>query len=180
MFNLTTPNIENTVILKENINKDKSIFPILNYSLIKKLKKNCYKVDFNIVKTLLNRKIDVNSKDSLGQTPIYYAIELINKELIEILLNNNQIKYSIKNIENKFGQTPLDYSIKIFNDHADNNTLDKVKIRSFKIIEKIINTDEIFNKNIIVESEYFFPYLILSLCNYFETINLTVIYYKER
>jgi ankyrin repeat protein len=172
MFNLTNKNIENTVILKETIDKNKSIFPILNYSLVKKLKKNCYKIDLSLIEEILKIKFDVNAKDSLGQTPIYYAIELINKELIKILLTNNQIKLSILKIENKFGQNPLDYAIKIFDDHITDNTLDKVRFRAFKVIEKIINTDEIYDGNIIIETEYFFPYLLLLLCNYFESITL--------
>lgn len=75
--------------------------------------------DGKSVKNLVNIGIDVNHKNSLGQTPLHLAIAYGNLEIVNLLLSaSNNINL---HIEDKDGCTPLDYA-------SDCNNLKMVKI----------------------------------------------------
>lgn len=60
-----------------------------------------------LAKILLENKADPNIADTMGITPLIYAIQFENKELVELLL-----KYKAsKTVKDKEGKTPMDYAI---------------------------------------------------------------------
>ncbi|KAF2515825.1 ankyrin repeat domain-containing protein [Flavobacterium salilacus subsp. salilacus] len=64
------------------------------------------KGDINMAKVLLENKADPNIADPLGVTPLVYAVQFENTELIKLLL---EYKAS-KTYKDKEGRTPLDHA----------------------------------------------------------------------
>ena len=118
-----------------------SLFPINNMIH--------YNFNLNSIKSLLDKKSDINELNYEGGFPLYYAVKNANNKLIDFLLENkadvnkqfynkNFIKYE------KNGYTPLHIAtsylnmnicIKLINNKADPNILD---IRGNKPLEKVL------------------------------------------
>jgi len=67
------------------------------------MKKKTQAVEF-----LLDKYLDINVKDKIGNTPLHYAVILENDEIIELLLNKNADPFT-QNIE---GESPYDLATK--------------------------------------------------------------------
>lgn len=64
----------------------------------------CYKIDHKIIKLLLSSGANINIKDNMGRTPIYYAVSMMNKDVVELFKSG-----SLKKLKDKFGKTPIQY-----------------------------------------------------------------------
>lgn len=88
--------------------KQSNVVKLINFNYaINSIEKTCFKVDPNIIKLLLSKGAYVNDKDILGNCPIYYAIEMQNKDVIDLLLSHGSVVYNSK-FNNKFGKNILD------------------------------------------------------------------------
>lgn len=103
----------------------------------------CFEIDTNAINKLISNGTDSNAKDSMGNVPLIYAIDIKHIDTINALLLSRVSTHSDLSV-NRNGLTPLTYS------------LNKLKNCSNKInINKIIN-DSItkIEKNISAESNY--------------------------
>lgn len=72
-----------------------------------------------IVKIITNKRIDsdttldINSKTKTGDTALHIACNLQEKEIVEILLKNDEIEINAQDFENEF--TPLIYAVNLSN-----------------------------------------------------------------
>lgn len=88
--------------------QESTIVKLINFNhTINSIEKACFKVDPKIVELLLKKGAYVNSKDIIGNTPIYYAIEMQNKDIVDLLLNNGAVVYN-QHFNNKFGKNILE------------------------------------------------------------------------
>lgn len=123
----------------------------------------CFLLEPNIVKNLLNKKSNVNKKDIQGNTPIFYAIENRHIELINILLENGA-SVRAQTAKNKMGYTPYEYLRTIYLElintiMPDGNINYLTDILNEKIITKIRETPST-KKNILRHTKMIFPMLI--------------------
>ena len=72
----------------------------LNSNLHLAVKENIEK----LVKYFLDKNYNPNEQNNLGDTPLHYAIQLKNKNIIQLLMNDG----GDLNIQNKKGFSPLD------------------------------------------------------------------------
>lgn len=99
---ITVGNLNDPVVKKNNVVK----LINFNYS-INSLEQVCFKVDPNIIKLLLKNGAYVNCQDINLNSPIYYAVEMQNKQAIDILLHYGAVVYNPK-FQNRFGKNVLD------------------------------------------------------------------------
>jgi ankyrin repeat protein len=87
---------------------------------------SCYLVNTDIVDLLLNpiskyvKRPNLNNKDNLGQSPVFYAIDTQNIGLIKKLLPGSEIK----TLTNRMGYSALQYTINEQRDNINDNYLD--------------------------------------------------------
>lgn len=90
-------------------NETKNIVSISNYDyVIDSTNKICFNVNKDIVLLLIKHNADINACDNIGNSPLYYSIEMKNKEIIKLLISYNA---SSNRNKNKLGFTPLSYSL---------------------------------------------------------------------
>jgi hypothetical protein len=119
---------KSTVVIKDqdeldhNQNKlskfDHYIFSINYHSGNTTFEKMCFKIEMDVLESLINNFSSINHQDSVGNTPLHYAINIQHKEAIELLIKNGAKIIGVKNESN---QTPLDYAIDLLKMH--NKTL---------------------------------------------------------
>lgn len=96
--------------LNEEQDKLNPIQKLLNYNYeINSIEQTCYKIDYDVINTLIDNKADINARDNLGNGPIFYAIEMQNVKLIEFLTSKGALSLN-KNSKNRMGKTPLEYA----------------------------------------------------------------------
>lgn len=105
-------NRKNDLVTAGNLNdapkKELNVIKLINFNYaINSIEKICFKVNPKIISLLLKKGANLNSKDSNGNTPLYYAIEMQNKEVIDLLLSNGAVVYN-QRMDNKFGKSILD------------------------------------------------------------------------
>lgn len=66
----------------------------------------CFDYDIESIKLLLKNHVDVNKRDIEGNTPIYYAINILNYELVKQLIER---KASVFRTTNIYKYSPFDY-----------------------------------------------------------------------
>jgi ankyrin repeat protein len=71
-------------------------------------KDTCYKIDTEVTKVLLEKKADPNIKDIVGFSPIKYAIEMQNTDIIDLLISNNATLHT-NDMNNIFKNTVKKY-----------------------------------------------------------------------
>lgn len=93
--------------IHEDHNKSNTIHKLLNFNYnINSLEQSCFKYDIDIIKLLIDSNISINAKDNLGNTALYYAVEMKNTDLVQLLLNNGSAIDTIS--KNKLGKTVLE------------------------------------------------------------------------
>ncbi|GJQ87249.1 hypothetical protein Trydic_g20277 [Trypoxylus dichotomus] len=103
------------------------------------------------IQTLLNYKADVNSKDELNRSPLYWAIEKRDVALIELLLSSG----ADTNVVDIYGWTPITYAIKrnkdtidmLLNDEIDINSTSKLDPTDLDEGSKVLKIIELLLKN---------------------------------
>lgn len=156
------------LLLREKEQIDPNQHIIYNYSFsTKAYEKRCYIVDPDITKLLINNNARINQKDFSGNTPIYYAIELQNLEVVNILINYNaSVNNSLS--RNLIGLTPLLHTLKLYQAHLDIlQNIDKLSDQLFdKVITYIKNKPE-YKNNILKYSNNIFKEVVLIINHHF-------------
>lgn len=84
----------------------------------------CFNFDIKIIEELIKANANVALKDSDGNTPIYYAIDLLNKDVItQILHDRNKEHLYSKNIYNI---SPINHILNIFKKLIDDLNWEKL------------------------------------------------------
>ena len=138
-------------ILGSNLNmnpvKNDDIIKVVNFNYdISSLEEICFKIDDNIIKLLLDNKADVNAKDNIGNSPIFYAIELQSPSIIKLLIKYGAIKNEIRG-KNKNGLTPLEFTIKQASDSI-NKIQSKKEICKYLTDNLLENFRKKYNNNV--------------------------------
>ena len=154
------------------------IFSINYHSGNTKFEKMCFKIDNELVNLLLKKHSNINKKDTVGNTPIYYAINIQHTEIINILLNWDA---KLIGTQNNSSQTPLDYAIDLFQVHNNvlfgnededkdidlSEMLNKKLCASYiKSIEKYIDEQGKYKNNYIKFIETSLPMMIIMYNQY--------------
>jgi hypothetical protein len=101
---------------------------ILNFNYeLNSLEQICYKIDSDVVSLLIKNKADINAKDNLGNTPLYYAIETQNIEMVRLLTSSGAV-ISHNNYRNRSGKSPLEYAWDNYCEIANTVMSDKYEI----------------------------------------------------
>lgn len=132
----------------------------------------CYKVNPMVIDELLNSNISVNAKDLSGSSPIFYAIELGNSDIINKLINN-KANIVTKTVKNNTGVTPYKYALNLYNHHTgylnDNYSIVDILNRFTKPvydqIKESLESNPDYKNNIIRYMDIIFPQLILMYNN---------------
>jgi ankyrin repeat protein len=91
---------------------------IYNYSFnTKKNEAECFKINFDTISKLIEGGARINSRDIVGNTPLFYAIELKHLELIELLVLRHGAIVNTKLVRNKLGVTPLKFVFNTYYSH---------------------------------------------------------------
>jgi hypothetical protein len=156
-----------------------------NYKMTKQLTLfKCYNINLDIIDLLYNNFINMNKKDSTGSSPLFYALETGNKELIRKLLFCYPIISVIHpSIKNNLGVTPYKHFINLYKTHilhvynpslnssnTEPNTIrqlvDKLTTPIFNEIKENIQSDSSkYKNNILRYLDIIFPQLIIMYNN---------------
>lgn len=143
------------------------VHKLINFNYeINSLEQTCFKIDTDIIDLLLKYSAYVNSKDNLGNSPIYYAIEMQNISVIQKLLARGAVVHS-NMYKNKFDKSAFEYAWEGYEKIVDLMMTDKYKICSVltkNIIQKIKKKPE-FGNNVLRYSKILLP-LSLYLLNH--------------
>ena len=152
--------------LLEDLEPVTGIQKIINFNMgINSLEQLCYKIDHNIIKLLIQNKANINEKDNLGNSVLFYAIEMQNIELIRLLLSHGALVSTNKS-KNRMGITPLmhawnTYSKMINVTMTNKNTIcDDITKNNIELFRKKVQ-----NNNIPKYTKILLP-LSLHLLNY--------------
>ena len=109
---------------KKNQTLDKNLNYIIDINDFRDENKNSYlhravlNSNEKLVKYYLDKNFSPNEQNILGNTPLHYAIELKNKNIIQLLINNG----GDVNTKNNKGITPYDL--------ADRDILNSIKFNN--------------------------------------------------
>jgi ankyrin repeat protein len=137
------------------------------YSEYKSSTETCYIINSDIAKKMLNpqskhiKKPNLNNKDNLGQSPIFYAIDRKNTELVGLILTSGA---DIKHLTNKYGKTAVQYII--------DDQLDLISDAYYNVCNRM--TNDLFldfqranNNNLPVNTDIIFPMAIHMVNHHF-------------
>lgn len=158
-------------IEENNDNKQNEIInKLMNFdSKLNETDNMCYKVNTDVIELLFDGFIDINIKDNLGNTALFYAIEMLNIDVIKFMLSYNKTTVSTDKVKNNFNETPLlflwnnysnminEFNIKKINDNDNNDSI-------YKIMTQTV-IDE-FKKRTNLDNVPKYSKLILVLCLY--------------
>jgi hypothetical protein len=138
-------NTSRNVLMMGNLRQHKNeeeknnIHEIVNYNYeIKTTERICFEIDIEIIEMLLKNGANINQQDNMGNTPIFYAIDMKNIDLVKTLMKNNAL-VNIDKYKNINGITPLKYA---YNEYI--RILNRQMINKYDICENI-------TKNMITE-----------------------------
>lgn len=152
-----------------------------NYASISNIKEDqCYKIEIDVIKYLLNKQVDVNKKDYNGSSPIFYAIKNLHVKSIKELTKNPLTGVFTDSVKNNMGLTPYKYALSNYNHHIgsliDNNTsvtqiIDRFTKPIYDQIKNNIESNPDSKNNVIRYLDIIFPQLIVMFNNllYFYT-----------
>jgi hypothetical protein len=123
--------------------------------------KMCFDIDVDTLKKVIELGGDPNAKDSMGNVPLIYAIDMQHQECVEELLNS-RVSGNSKRCENNTGETPLTYSMIRIKELASRINVDKLLADTHKKLSKEIITAENYPR-ILNRAEYIINMVIYLL-----------------
>ena len=145
-----------------------------NYTLMdKNIEKLCYDINIDVIKELTKYNTNINLKDITGSTPLFYAIETLDKDLISELVNNGAEVFNVK-IKNNLNLTPFQFALSMysFNNRSFNNNSFSIKklLSTFtntmtNDVIKTLEANENYKNNIVRFISIIFSQLILMYNN---------------
>lgn len=172
-FNL----LMHTVNVMEDEEKLPDQFQIYNpnYTTMMEIIENqCYKINSDVIKELLDHGADVNKRDNTGAGPLNYAIDTLHKESINLLLSSKMINVSAPYGKNVSSQTPRQHALNMYSHHIgsliNNSSSVKEIINKFtepiyKNIKESLEINVDFKNNVIKYLDIVFPQLIIMYNN---------------
>lgn len=162
--------IQNTSVIESSKNNTNNIHSL--YSAFgSNINNTCFKMNPEVLNTFKNFRVNVNIKDTVGRTPIFYAIEKQSIDLVKKLVTDElNATVSFPNTKDNQGRTPIEYSKSIINDLINLNINGKNPLRKlanplYKDIKQLITTTPVFKNNTIKYTDIILP-MILSLLNH--------------
>lgn len=132
-------------------------------------KEQCYKINVDIVDLLYKKFINMNKKDSTGSTPLFYALETNNSDLIKQLLKYDTVAAFGPTIKNQMGITPYKHFTNLYKIYLpkEANTIgDILKSLILPTLNEVKNNiGSKFNNNIIKSLDITFYQLIIMYNN---------------
>lgn len=156
------------LLVKEKTQENKDQHIIYNYSFsTKQAESICYKVNPEIIDLLAKGNAQINFRDSNGNTPIYYAVEMQHEGTITKLLSYNA-SVNNKLSRNIIGITPFTHAINIYKAHLDimQDPLNLTK-SIYKNIEDTIMKKPEYKNNMLKYVNNIFPQILLMLNHHF-------------
>ena len=177
-------NIENQTLYPQNLIEEETN-PILNKKIpiydtsykITKTEKNYkyFEIDCEIIDLLYNNLININKKDVTGSSPLFYAIEINDHNLIQKLLSKPIISVIEPSIENNYGITPYKHFINLYKMHMEqfintgSNTMSSIINKITKpILDDIKEKMQLnikYKNNIVRYLDIIFPQLLIMYNN---------------
>ena len=152
--------------------KDTKIHKIVNFNYdVNSLDQICFKIDQDVILLLLKNNANVNAKDNLGNSPIYYAIEMKNMDILQILLESGAIVNG-NLFKNKQNKSPLNYAWDEYISVMQQYIINKYEICE-KITKKLIDTFKKkiqYGNNVPKHSKMLLPMLLYMLDHQFYLI----------
>ena len=159
-----------SLLLDEDIVDTNNIVALYNYSLnSQKIIKQCYSINTDIINKLA-RVTQINKKDFLGNSVLFYAIENQNIDAINTIINNGA-NVNINQVKNNIGLTPLIFAEKLYKAHVNvlnksNNFITSLTNPIYDKLRDIIKQNPLYKNNILKYSDVFFPMILVLLNHY--------------
>jgi hypothetical protein len=170
----------NRIMEKEKDPNTKDQYKIVNpnYLNTNELIDQCYKINPDIVDILKSKGANVNHKDAVNATPIFYAIEILNKDLINKLINNGAVVY-LPSVKNNANKTPYEYGLQMYHNnnnflaYKSNKVLERIWDPIYEQIKKTITSKPEYKNNVIRNLDTLFPMMLIIYNNmfYFHMVN---------
>ena len=128
----------------------------------------CYEVNEDVLKNLLDPlvgRVNINHQDFVKSTPIFYAIDNLNKEVTEYLIQRGALINSDK-VRNLGGFTPYKFSLNNLKKHSEAVVDNKITAPMYEIVRKNILNDPEYGNNLIINADLIFPQIIMMLEHY--------------
>lgn len=161
---------QSLILTTKDISKDNKYYVLYSQNY------NCTIVNNNIFKQLLKYNKRVNIVDKNNMSPLFYAAQSLNTDLVKLIL-----PYSDLNIKNNMGYSILDFTKQNIINHC--NSLSNLNNEAFETIKNDIFSRNEFKNNILVNMDNIFDQFLymynqifyISLINYdnFWTFNNT-------
>lgn len=133
----------------------------------------CVKINTDIINILAKASANINEKDTDGNPPINFLIQLQHIPAIKVLLNMNATvnTNAVRNINN---ETPLDYAISLYKQHLQmmcnqqevKNIIRKLTEPIFETLKEQLKDTPQYGNNILRFLNLIFPQLILIYNHY--------------
>lgn len=147
-----------------------------NYLSTSKVIEQCYKIKPEIIDHLVTLgNTDINAKDYVQSSPIFYALEFLNSDLVKKLIDYGASVYT-KSIANNVGVTPFSHIINLYEQHNNyvydmtnfpQKILEKLYKPIYKKIKDNILSKKQYKNNIIKYMDIIFPQMLVMYNNYF-------------
>lgn len=119
----------------------------------------CYKLNINLISLLITNGVNINQKDNLSNTPIFYVIDLQNKNLLDIFIQNGA-SFNDSSAINLTGLNPFQYAVKNLL-----NTFEFIDIKK-KLKEQYEESMKTFLEEIEIDVNFRFPSIIFHMLIY--------------
>ena len=131
--------------------------------------KVCLKIDPEIVKKLIKYGTNVNQQDKSFSSPLYYAIQQLNSDIVKILVKEGNASFN-RNLKDTQDRTPLRYLYDSFYHHREliGDNLIKGFVKEIeKSIKEILESKSEYKNNIIKYYFNIFPTVLVMYNNLF-------------
>jgi ankyrin repeat protein len=169
--------------LEDDINKRQYKIYDTNPNILKKITNyKCYDINCGIVDSLYNNFVNMNKKDVTGASPLFYALEMNNAELINKLLSYEIVSVINQASKNNLGVVPYKHFINLYKTHAlyisfpplpdprpVGNSLKqmlfKLTLPAYEDVKTNIQSNDKYKNNIPKYLDIIFPQLIIMYNN---------------
>ena len=158
-------------IMSDYIDDNKKQIEIYDYTKNDNLIRQCYINNDEIINILNKYGTNMNKQDIYGNTPLHYAFKILDKNIIEKLINNNAYLKSEK-LKNNSNNDPLNEFIKQYERHLNVINNERGYFKNIyeayvnKLKNKIYNNTE-YKNNVIINFDILYPMLLTMYNNMF-------------
>lgn len=171
--NLDYNSLSYTTKLMSEEHQNSPQYPIQNqnYTFSQQItQEQCYKIQPNIVKLLVDKRANINQKDAVFFTPLHYALETLHVDLIRELLNNGAIVNKFNTYKSMDTPSPFKSfmnSYRLHNIYDKKTVLHKLYDPLFKNIRDNLEMKPEYKNNVMKYLENIFPQTLIMYNNLF-------------